>query len=63
MIYSEVRISCNNKEEEILMNMWIDELKEIINDFDKLKEMNPKDLKIQIGEIAKVIALFKEKLA
>ena len=63
MIYSEVRMACHNKEEEILMNMWIDELKEIINDFDKLKEMNPKDLKIQIGEISKVIALFKEKLA
>jgi len=63
MIYSEVRMACKDKEDEILMNMWIEELKEIINDFDKLKEMNPKDLKIQIGEISKVIALFKEKLA
>jgi hypothetical protein len=45
------------------MNLWIDELKGIINDFDKLKELNPKDLKIQINEITQLISSFKEKLA
>ncbi len=63
LIYSEVRMACKDKEDELLMNMWINELKEIINDFDKLKEMNPNDLKIQINEISKVIASFKEKIA
>ncbi|MFX1338904.1 MAG: hypothetical protein ACFFDK_09870 [Promethearchaeota archaeon] len=63
MIYSEVRMVCKDKEDEILMNMWIDELKEIINDFDKLKEMNPKDLKIQVDEISQIIASFKKKFA
>lgn len=63
MIFGEVRMACKDKEDEILMNIWIEELKEIINDFDKLKELNPKDLKIQINEISQVIASFKEKLA
>jgi len=45
------------------MNIWIEELKEIINDFDKLKELNPKELKIQIDEISQVIASFKKRLA
>lgn len=63
MIFGEVRMACKDKEDEILMNIWIEELKEIINDFDKLKELNPKDLKIQIDEISQVIASFKEKLA
>jgi len=63
MIFGEVRLACKDKEDEILMNIWIEELKEIINDFDKLKELNPKDLKIQIDEISQVIASFKERLA
>ena len=63
MIFGEVRMACKDKEDEILMNIWIEELKEIINDFDKLKELNPKDLKIQIDEISQVIASFKKRLA
>jgi hypothetical protein len=63
LIYSEVRMACKDKEDELLMSMWIEELKAIINDFDKLKEMNPKDLKIQIDEISNVITSFKEKIA
>jgi len=63
MIFGEVRMACKDKEDEILMNIWIEELKEIINDFDKLKELNPKELKIQIDEISQVIASFKKRLA
>jgi hypothetical protein len=62
MIYSEVRMACKDREDEILMNMWIDELKQIIDDFDKLKEINPKDLRVQIDEISNIISVFKEKL-
>ena len=61
MIYSEVRMACKNKEKEILMNLWIDELKEIISNLDKLKEIHPKDLKLQIDEISSTIESFKQK--
>ena len=30
MIFGEVRMACKDKEDEILMNIWIEELKEII---------------------------------
>lgn len=46
---------------EILMNLWIDELKEIIDNLDKLKEINPKDLKLHINEISSTIESFKQK--
>ena len=62
MIYSEVRMACRNKEKKILMNLWIDELKDIISNLDKLKEMHPKELKLQIDEISSTIESFKQKL-
>jgi len=60
-INDEIKLACKNKEREILMNLWIDELKEIIDNLDKLKEMHPKELKLHINEISSVIGLFKQK--
>ena len=62
MISTEVRMACKHKEEEILMNVWLDELKDIIKNVDKLKAKDPKDIKLQINEIAKTIEVFREKL-
>jgi len=62
MIYSEVRMACRNKEKEILMNLWIDELKEIISNLDKLKELHPKDFKLYINEISSTVESFKKKI-
>ena len=47
----------------MLMNLWIDELKEIVRDFDKLKDMHPKDFKLQINEITSTIKSYKDKFA
>ena len=62
MIYTEIRMVCQDKEKEILMNTWIDKLNEIVTDFEKLKKVNPKEFNIQINEISKTIELFKLKL-
>ncbi len=62
MIYTEIRMVCQDKEKEILMNIWIDKLNEIVIDFEKLKKVNPKEFNIQINEISKTIELFKLKL-
>ena len=62
MIYTEIRMVCQDKEKEILMNIWIDKLNEIVTDFEKLKKVNPKEFNIQINEISKTIELFKLKL-
>ncbi len=45
------------------MNLWIDEMKEIIDDIDKLKAMHPKELKLHINEISNTIDSFKQKFA
>ncbi|TXT61820.1 MAG: hypothetical protein BAJALOKI2v1_10090 [Promethearchaeota archaeon] len=65
-IHSEIKQQMNkavkSKEKEVLMNLWIEELKEIISNFEKLKSMNPKEFKVQINEICNVIDTFKQKM-
>jgi len=60
-ISDEMKTALREKEREILMNVWIDEMKEIINNIDQLKKMNPKELKLQLNEIASTIESFKQK--
>lgn len=60
-ITAEMNKATKNKEREILMNVWIDEIREIISDVDKLKNMNPKELKLQLNEISSTIESFKQK--
>ncbi|MFX1454883.1 MAG: hypothetical protein ACFFDB_05860 [Promethearchaeota archaeon] len=62
-ISNEMQTAVKNKEKEILMNLWISELKEIIENIDQLKRMNPKELKLQLNEIASTIESFKQKLS
>ncbi len=62
MIISEISNACSDKEHEILMNVWIKELKDIIHDFEKLKKMNPQEFNIKLNEIVNIIELFKQKI-
>ncbi len=63
MIQDEIKKSVKTKETEVLMNIWISELKDIVKDFDALKKMHPKEFEIKISEICNIIDLFKIKLA
>jgi len=60
-ITNELRDAVKNKEREILMNIWIKEMKEIISDVDKMKKMPPKEIKLQLNEISSTIESFKHK--
>lgn len=60
-ISNEMKTAVKNKEREILMNVWIDEIKEITSNVDKLKKMNPKEIKLQLNEISSTIESFKQK--
>ena len=60
-ISDEMKTAIREKEREILMNIWIDEMKSIINNVDQLKKMNPKELKLQLNEISSTIESFKQK--
>jgi hypothetical protein len=61
-IAEEMRASVQGKEKEILMKLWIDELKEIIQDFDGLKKMKPNEFNLQVKEISETIRTFKREL-
>lgn len=62
MIFSEVRNACGDKENEILMKIWIKELKDILSDFEKFKKMHAKEFTVKIEEISNTIDVFKQKL-
>ena len=62
MIFSEVRNACGDKENEILMKVWINELKDILSDFEKFKKMHAKEFTVKIEEISNTIDIFKQKL-
>ena len=49
------------KESEILMKIWINEFKEIINDFEKLKKLKSKEFSVRLNEISDTIEVFKQK--
>lgn len=60
-ISNEMKAAVKNKEREILMNIWIKEMKEIIGNVDKMKKMPPKEIKLQLDEISSTIESFKQK--
>jgi hypothetical protein len=50
------------KESEILMKLWINEFKDIISNFEKLKKLKPKEFSLRLNEISDTIEVFKQKL-
>ena len=65
-IKSVVRIEFNKKikgqEAELLMKLWIEDLKEITSNFENLKKVNPKEFSVQLREISNTINAFKQKI-
>lgn len=65
-INSSIRTIINKqvegKENEILMKIWINEFKEIISDFEKLKKLKPKEFSVRLNEISDTIDIFKQKI-
>lgn len=62
-INEDIKKAVKGKEKEVLMKFWIQDLKEIINDFEKLKKLHPKEFTLQLNEIANTIQVFKQKLS
>jgi vacuolar-type H+-ATPase catalytic subunit A/Vma1 len=62
-INNDIKRAVKGKEKEVLMKFWIQDLKEIVNDFEKMKKMHPKEFNLQLNEIANTIQVFKQKLS
>ncbi len=50
------------KESEILMKIWINEFKEIFENFEKLKKLKPKEFSVRLNEISDILEVFKQKI-
>jgi len=61
-IQSEMRRSVMGKEKELMMKYWIEELKEIISNFESLKKKKPQEFSLELNQIAEMIEIFKQKL-
>ena len=57
-----IKKQVEGKENEILMKIWINEFKDIISDFEKLKKLKPKEFSIRLNEISDTINIFKRKI-
>jgi hypothetical protein len=61
-ITSEINKKIKGRESELLMKIWIDEIKDIIGNFEKLKKLHPKEFSLQLKEISETIEIFKQKV-
>ena len=62
IVIRKVQDKIDGRENEILMKIWIEEFKKIIENFDTLKKMNPDEFKICLKEICDMIDLYKSKI-
>jgi DNA repair ATPase RecN len=61
-ITKSLRKLIQGKESELLMKIWVDEFREIIENFENLKKLKPKEFSIRLTEIADTIEIFKQKI-
>ena len=61
-ITKALRKLIQGKESELLMKIWIDEFREIIENFEKLKKLKPKEFSIRLTEISDTMDIFKQKI-
>lgn len=61
-ITKALRKLIQGKENELLMKIWVDEFREIIENFENLKKLKPKEFSIRLTEISDTIEIFKQKI-
>jgi len=61
-ITKSLRKLIQGKESELLMKIWIEEFREIIENFENLKKLKPKEFSLRLTEISDTIEIFKQKI-
>ena len=61
-ITKSLRKLIQGKESELLMKIWVDEFREIIENFENLKKLKPKEFSIKLTEISDTMEIFKQKI-
>ncbi|NHJ24843.1 MAG: hypothetical protein EAX89_09725 [Candidatus Lokiarchaeota archaeon] len=62
IVLTAINHKLEGKENEILMKIWLTDLKEIILNFEKLKTLKPKEFSIKLDEISEILEIYKQKL-
>ncbi len=62
IVVKAINHKLEGKENEILMKIWLTDLKEIILNFEKLKTLKPKEFSIKLNEISEILEIYKQKL-
>jgi len=61
-ITKSLRKLIQGKESELLMKIWVEEFREIIENFENLKKLKPKEFSLRLTEISDTIEIFKQKI-
>lgn len=62
VINKEISNKIKGKESEALMTIWIEEFKEIIKKFEKIKDLQPLDFNARLDELSNIVNSFKQKI-
>lgn len=62
-IRDELKEVVKSKEKEVLMSIWIEELGDIMNNFENFKKIHPREFKTQLKEISDTIKHFKQQIS
>ena len=62
VISKEISGKIKGRESEALMRIWIEEFKDIIKKFEKIKDLSPFDFNARLDELASIVNSFKQKI-
>ncbi|MBY9002464.1 MAG: hypothetical protein KGD73_00680 [Candidatus Lokiarchaeota archaeon] len=62
VINKEISNKIKGQESEALMRIWIEEFKDIIKKFEKIKNLQPQDFNARLDELSNIINSFKQKI-
>ena len=62
VISKEISGKIKGRESEALMRIWIEEFKDIIKKFEKIKDLPPQDFNARLDELSSTLNSFKQKI-
>jgi hypothetical protein len=62
VITKELSNKIKGQQSETLMRIWIEEFKDIIKKFEKIKDLQPQDFNTRLDELSSIVNSFKQKI-
>ena len=62
VITKELSNNIKGQQSETLMRIWIEEFKDIIKKFEKIKDLPPQDFNARLDELSSIVNSFKQKI-